>query len=201
MTLPAGNSLKIAGTALYGDSTNIAVRAAPGGAAYMQDTNGNYVPMNAGTVNANGNANVSGNMSANGVYGNYMQSNGNLSVSGTASAGQMNASYSNIWGNQTVYGTHTVNGALVANNVVYLPALAWEGYGCSGNGITTDPTGKILSCQSGVWRQPGGSGPHGPVIGFQWGQYYPGGPCGGFIANFADGTQQTVMTTAGCSWN
>lgn len=200
MTLPAGNSLKIAGTALYGDSTNIAVRAAPGGSAYMQDTNGNYVPMNAGTVNANGNANVSGNMSANGVYGNYIQSNGSLWVGGTATAGQMNASNSNIWGNQTVYGTHTVNGALVANNVVYLPALAWEGYGCSRNGITTDPTGKILSCQSGVWRQPGGSGPHGPVVGFYWGQGSPGGPCGGFIANFADGTQQTVMVNAGCSY-
>lgn len=183
MTLPAGNSLKIAGTALYGDSTNIAVRAAPGGSAYMQDTNGNYVAVNAGNVNANGNVSASG----------------NANVSGTMSAYQTTASYSTIYGNQTVYGTHTVNGALVANNVVYLPALAWEGYGCSGNGITTDPTGKILSCQSGVWRQPGGSGPHGPAVSFLGGQY-SGAPCGGFIANFADGTSQTVMTTAGCSW-
>lgn len=137
MTLPAGNSLKIAGTALYGDSTNIAVRAAPGGSTYMQDTNGNYVAVNAGNVNANGNANVSGTMSA------Y----------------QTTASYSTIYGNQTVYGTHTVNGALVANNVVYLPALAWEGYGCSGNAITTDPNGKVLSCQSGVWRSALGTTP------------------------------------------
>ncbi|MBT2180855.1 hypothetical protein CJ026_000230 [Ralstonia pickettii] len=172
VALPAGNSLTIAGTQWYGDSSNAAVRT--NGALYIQTLNGGAP----GTINT-----------------------GNANVSGTMSATQMNASNSNIWGSQTVYGNHTVNGALVANNVVYLPALAWEGYGCSGNGITTDPTGKILSCQSGVWRQPGGGGPHGPVIGFQWGQYYPGGPCGGFIANYADGTQQTVMTSAGCSYN
>lgn len=171
VALPAGNSLTIAGTQWYGDSSNAAVRT--NGALYIQTLNGGAP----GTINT-----------------------GNANVSGTMSATQMNASNSNIWGSQTVYGNHTVNGALVANNVVYLPALAWEGYGCSGNGITTDPTGKILSCQSGVWRQPGGGGPHGPVIGFQWGQYYPGGPCGGFIANYADGTQQTVMVNAGCSY-
>lgn len=147
MTLPTGNSLKIGGAALYGDSVNIAMRAAPGGSAYAQDVNGNYVTLNAGSVNANGNLGVSGNTTV----------SGSVSVGSTVGTYQMNASYANIWGNQQVYGNHTVNGALIANNMVYLPALAWAGYGCSGNGITTDPTGKILSCQSGVWQAAGGT--------------------------------------------
>lgn len=164
MTLPAGNSLKIAGTALYGDSTNIAVRAAPGGSTYMQDTNGNYVAVNAGNVNANGNANVSGTMSA------Y----------------QTTASYSTIYGNQTVYGTHTVNGALVANNVVYLPALAWAGYGCSGNAITTDPNGQVLSCQGGVWR------PASAAVRAVTNVYAP--YCNVIRATWSDGTDSQVLS-------
>ncbi len=132
VSLPAGNSLKIGSTALYGDGQNVAMRAAPGGSAYAQDVNGNYVALNAGTVNANGNANVSG----------------------TTSTTQLNAGNSNIWGSETVYGNHTVNGAITARGMVYLPAMAWAGSSCPGNGVTTDPTGNILQCQGGVWASP-----------------------------------------------
>ncbi|MCK4118393.1 adhesin [Ralstonia nicotianae] len=99
----------------------------------------------AGDIQSNGSLSASGSASI----------AGNASIAGTTSTGQLNASNSNIWGNQQVYGNQTVNGALVATNVVYLPALAWSGYGCNGNGITTDPNGQVLSCQSGVWSTVG----------------------------------------------
>lgn len=157
VNLPVGNSLKIGSAALYGDGLNVAMRAAPGGSAYAQDVNGNYVALNSGTLNANGNANVTGTTSTTQLNASNANVSGSVSVGSTVGTYQMNASYSNIWGNEQVYGNHYVNGALVARNMVYLPALAWAGYGCSGNGITTDPNGKILSCQGGVWQAAGGT--------------------------------------------
>ena len=61
-------------------------------------------------------------------------------------------------------GNQTINGVLTARNVVNLPALAWSGWGCGGNTITTDPNGQILSCQSGVWTASGG----GLGVGQSW---------------------------------
>lgn len=106
--------------------------------------------VNAGTANVSGNANVSGTVAANSVVANYAQSNGNAYVAGTMTAGA-----STIYGNQVVYGNHTVSGVLNAQNLVQLPALAWAGWGCSGHGITTDPNGQLLSCQSGLWTAAG----------------------------------------------
>ena len=39
------------------------------------------------------------------------------------------------------------------------------------------------------------AGAHGGVVNIT------GGPCGGFIVIYGDGTKSTVMTSAGCSWN
>jgi hypothetical protein len=136
-----GVGVKIAGTQVYGDSSNIALRA-PGG-AYIQHTDGSWATMNAGTVNA------------------YQD----LGVWGTA---WLNAT--NIQGNATLSGTTWLNGTTVHNGYTYLQggavvnsalamaATAWAGYGCSGTGITTDPNGKILSCQGGVWQLASGMG-------------------------------------------
>ncbi|WP_432262846.1 hypothetical protein [Cupriavidus sp. TMH.W2] len=165
VNLPAGNSLNIAGVQWYGDGSNSAIRM--NGNLYLQGPNGSGArSLIAQDGTFAGNASVAGtasitqtNTSNANVWGtaSINQTNtSNANVWGTASINQMNASNANIWGNQTTYGNHWVNGALVAGNMVYLPALAWAGWGCGGNGITTDPNGQLLSCQGGVWQTSGG---------------------------------------------
>lgn len=111
--------------------------------------------VNTGTANVSGSANISGNaavagtMSAGAVSTNYATIT-NASVPGTVSAGAVNTNSATVNGDEYVAGNHTVNGVLTAHNLVQLPALAWAGYGCSGNGVTTDPNGQLLSCQCGV---------------------------------------------------
>ncbi|HDR9474372.1 hypothetical protein [Burkholderia multivorans] len=138
MALPAGNSLTIAGVQYYGDGNNAAVRMA--GSLYIQGPNG---------------AGARSIVAQDGVFGGNSTVSGNASVGGSLSANTVNTNYAGINGDAYVAGNHTVNGVLTAHNVVNLPALAWEGWGCNSNGITTDPTGKILSCQSGVWTASG----------------------------------------------
>ena len=74
---------------------------------------------------------------------------GNLNTAGAVSAG--GAVYAN--------GSINASGTVYANNGhVKIAATAWSGWGCGANGdVTTDPNGKILSCQSGVWSMSGGS--------------------------------------------
>lgn len=167
VSLPAGNSLTIGDTQWYGDGWNAAIRT--NGDLYVQGPNGvGARSINAGNGNFDGNAWVRGTADIGQVNANNAQVWGSANVNGTMwanqlgandanvggtmAANQVNANGVNVWGNQVTHGAHYINGALVAQNMVYLPALAWEGYGCGGNGITTDPEGKILSCQSGVWR-------------------------------------------------
>lgn len=150
VNLPNGNSVQVGSAYLYGDTLNMAVRS-PSGNAFVQDNAGNN-----GTLYAAG-AGITGAVNA-GLVNATQVSGSNVSAT------SFNATTSQIWGNHYVYGGQYNYGPLVASNMVYLPALAWAGYGCGGNGITTDPTGALLSCQSGVWQQAGGS-PSGTLCG------------------------------------
>jgi len=139
VNLPAGNSLNIAGVQVYGDNSNAAIRA-PGN-LYLQGPNGSG---QIGLVASSGS--FSGTVSVT-----------NASVSGTLTTSSANISNmvvgnQTVWGDQTTSGTQYANGPIVARNMVYLPALAWAGWGCGGNGVTTDPNGNLLTCQGGVWR-------------------------------------------------
>lgn len=144
--LPAGNSLTIGGSQFYGDGTNAAIRT--NGTVYMQGVNG------AGQANLVAGA---------GSFGSTVSAP-NASISGTVSAGQMNASNALVYGNQTTLGNQTVNGAVTAGNVIYLAATAYENWGCSGTAITTQPDGKVLSCQSGLWKSVGQG--DGVIVGY-----------------------------------
>lgn len=194
--LPAGNSLTISGVQWYGDGSNSAIRM--NGNLYIQGPNGAGArSLNAQDGNFAGNASVAGtasitqtNTSNANVWGTLSANQTNTSnanVGGTLSANQLNASNANIWGSQTTYGNHWVNGALVAGNVVYLPALAWEGWGCGGNAITTDPNGKLLSCQGGVWRSPLGGA---QVVADVWQD------CNTLYKRFTDGSVQAFASFA-----
>jgi len=149
VNLPAGNSLNIAGVQVYGDSSNAAIRA-PGN-LYLQGPNGSG---QIGLVASNGS--FSGTVSGSTLSGTQVNAT-NASVAGLLTAGSANISNmavgnQTVQGDQTTNGTQYANGPLVARNMVYLPALAWAGWGCSGNAVTTDPNGNLLTCQGGLWR-------------------------------------------------
>jgi len=124
-----------------------------------------------GSLSAAGNVSASGNVTGNVVAGNGLQSYGNASVAGTLGAAQVNAN-----GIQS-YGNVNASGSLVANGYVYtsgamVPSLdpsqkVIAGWGCSDpqGAIRSDPDGKTLSCQNGVWRAAGGTS-QGQIVSF-----------------------------------
>ncbi len=106
---------------------------------------------------------MTGDVAANGVNINNAGtvSAVNANLTGTVSATNAVATTSTVstqtvLGSQTVGGTQQVGGALVAKGQVYLAAQGSTGSGCSGNTITTDATGLLLFCRSGVWQAAGG---------------------------------------------
>lgn len=116
-----------------------------------------------GALRSNGDAIVAGNASANGVYGNYLQASGNASVGGVVSAGQVNTNGVQSYGNVNANGSVTANGYLYAAGAV-VPSTGggqqvYDGWGCGDpqGAIRSDPNGRILSCQSGVWRAASGT--------------------------------------------
>ncbi|WP_155747074.1 hypothetical protein [Burkholderia territorii] len=100
----------------------------------------------------------------------YLRNDGMIAGQNVQAAGSVTGSWLHSTGSaqidsdQYVAGNQTVNGVLTARNVVNLPALAWSGWGCNGNAITTDPNGQILSCQAGVWTAAAG----GLGVGQSW---------------------------------
>lgn len=158
VNLPSGSSLQVGSTYLYGDSANMALRSPSGAVVVQNGSSGGYGGLYTGTATVYSNASVSGNvgvggtMTATNTQANYAWANGS------------EVNYSNVYGDQTVYGNHAINGSLIARGMVYLPAMAWAGYGCGGNGITTDPNGEMLACKGGVWQMAGGS-PSGTLCG------------------------------------
>ncbi|WP_241294406.1 shufflon system plasmid conjugative transfer pilus tip adhesin PilV [Burkholderia stabilis] len=140
------------------------------------------------TVNSNGNVNASGTLWSNGgvvTNGNmtlatsnaqisnpgrmhinvgenlYLQpwSGGSTIIGGGGGSGNLQVNGTTWMYGPTVNQGYTyLNGGGVVNSSLSMAATAWAGWGCSGNGITTDPNGQLLSCQSGVWSAAGGGG-------------------------------------------
>ncbi|MCK4161560.1 hypothetical protein HFK89_03650 [Ralstonia pseudosolanacearum] len=156
VVVPGGNNVKVGSAALYGDSQNIAMRAAPGGSAFAQDTNGNYVTFNAGDVNSNGNVSTSGNLTF---------SNG---WAATTSAGRLHINsgenlYLQPWAaGQTIVGGGggsgqlLVTGRLTGNEYIVANGWAPQGGACSTPGAIANSGNGPLFCQSGVWTPAGG---------------------------------------------
>jgi len=117
-----------------------------------------------GSVSATGNVAAGGNVTGNVVAGNGLQSYGNASIAGTLGAAQVNASNALIYGNQSTLGNQTVGGAITAQNIINLASTAYEGWGCGGTAITTQPDGQVLSCQAGQWKLVGGVS-QGQIVG------------------------------------
>nr|WP_315595566.1 adhesin [uncultured Cupriavidus sp.] len=124
-----------------------------------------------GSVSASGNVAASGNVTGNVLAGNGLQSYGNASIAGTLGAAQVNAS-----GIQS-YGNVNASGSLVASGYVYtsgaiVPSVdpsqkVVAGWGCNDpqGAIRSDPDGKTLSCQNGVWRAASGAS-QGQIVSF-----------------------------------
>ncbi|MCA7889717.1 shufflon system plasmid conjugative transfer pilus tip adhesin PilV [Burkholderia contaminans] len=133
---PAGNSVQVGSSYLYGDGSNSALRQ--NGALYVQNQAGTgAAPINSGTanvsgdVNASGNANIAGNVTAGGsVQGSYLRSTGNAQVDGSLQ----------------VNGNNSSNGYVVSNQNVT------AGTACSPNGAMANSGSGPLFCQSGVWH-------------------------------------------------
>ncbi|WP_176044689.1 hypothetical protein, partial [Paraburkholderia phenoliruptrix] len=143
---PGGIGVQIANAQIYGDGSNIAMRAP--NAAYIQTTAGGWAALNAGDVNSNGNASIAGSAA---IYGNATV-NGTTTLNGTTVQNGTHYQY----GSSVINGYMYMNGGGSIQTQLPLAATAYAGWGCSGNGITTDPSGNILACQSGVWQQGGG---------------------------------------------
>ncbi|AEI83174.1 adhesin, conjugal transfer protein PilV (plasmid) [Cupriavidus necator N-1] len=130
--------------------------SAAGDVAAGSNVSGNGVYGN--YMQSNGDLRAIANVSANGVYGNYVQSNGSAYVAGLISSG----SQISAGGNVTSAGSVLSSGYLYAAGAV-VPSTGggqqvWEGWGCGDpqGAIRSDPNGKILSCQNGVWRNSSG---------------------------------------------
>ncbi|GAB7549704.1 adhesin [Cupriavidus sp. 8B] len=115
-----------------------------------------------GALRSNGDASVAGNASANGVYGNYVQSNGSAAVAGNLSAAGVYTNSVQSYGDVASSGSVRASGYLYAAGAVVPStgggAQVWDGWGCGDpqGAIRSDPNGRILSCQSGVWRAASG---------------------------------------------
>lgn len=118
----------------------------------------------AGNVGASGNMSAAGNVAAganvsgNGIYGNYVQSNGSVVATGTVVGSQVTSN-----GNINSTGSIVSNGYLYAAGALVPSTGTWaqvsEGQACGDpqGAIRSDPNGKTMSCQNGVWRAAGGT--------------------------------------------
>ena len=108
----------------------------------------------------------------------------NKDLGGIDQAGNLNAA-----GGVTAAGAVSATGTVYANNGhVQIAAAAWSGWGCGANGdVTTDPNGKILSCQGGVWTNSASN--NGAYV---FSSSYTGDS--GWIANSSGKTQFLVIS-------
>lgn len=131
--------------------------------------------IDAGAATFSGNVNAAsgtfaGNVSANSAGVNSLTSNyaqiGSLGVSQASVAGNLNTSTltvqqaAAIAGALSVQGASQFSGVAVYNDVVVINKVVSEGAGGCGRGyIATDASGKLLTCQSGIWTSNGGGAP------------------------------------------
>jgi hypothetical protein len=112
----------------------------------------------AGNVSASGSLSAGGNVNGNGVFGNYVQSNGSAYVAGNLQTGAVYASGVTSYGGVSASGSVTTNGAIVPT--ADWSQKVWAGSGCADpqGAIRSDPNGKTLSCQNGIWKAASGGG-------------------------------------------
>lgn len=158
--------------------------SASGNVAASGNVTGNVLAGNG--LQSYGNVSAAGNMSGNGVYGNYIQSNGNMVATGQVVASQLTSN-----GNVNSAGNVTANGYLFAAGAI-VPSAAggqqvYDGQGCGDpqGSIRSDSAGKILSCQSGVWRSVSGG------VGKAVAQVYMTN-CSDMMVRYTDGTEAMV---------
>ncbi|RQR11270.1 shufflon system plasmid conjugative transfer pilus tip adhesin PilV [Burkholderia stagnalis] len=194
---PAGNNVQVGNSYYYGDGSNSAIRQ--NGALYIQNQAGTgAADVNVANVNASGNANASLDV----VAGrNIWASNGAVTAAWMHSTGS-----AQIDGNQQVNGSANVNGTiaagsrLYANEYVQVNGWAAQGGGCWPNGLIANSGNGPLFCQSGVWRNAGGtfsvasyavpvntSGQYLGVHAYCAIGQLRGGPQGGFQEVYSDG--------------
>lgn len=118
-----------------------------------------------GSLSAAGNVAANGNVSGNGVYGNVLQSYGNAGVAGNAYI-----TGTTVTGAVSSSGSVNAGGSVSANGYLYAAgaivpstgggAQVYDGQPCGDpqGSIRSDAAGKILSCQSGVWKAASGGG-------------------------------------------
>jgi len=148
-----------------------------------------------GSVSAAGNVAASGNVTGNVVAGNGLQSYGNASVAGTIAATQMVASGIQSYGDVVANASVRSNGYLYAAGAL-VPSMGggqqvYDGQPCGDpqGSIRSDSAGKILSCQSGVWRSvSGGVGKAVAEVYFQ--------NCNDLMVRYTDGTEGLVARLA-----
>ncbi|WP_082080030.1 adhesin [Cupriavidus basilensis] len=116
-----------------------------------------------GTLRSAGDASIAGNASANGLYGNRIQSYGDASVGGLMSANAVTTNQVTSYGNISATGSVAANGYLYAAGSI-VPSTGGgqtvtEGQWCGDpqGSIRSDPAGRVLSCQSSVWRLGSGT--------------------------------------------
>ncbi|MEN7527671.1 MULTISPECIES: adhesin [unclassified Cupriavidus] len=117
-----------------------------------------------GSVSAAGNVAASGNVTGNLVAANGLQSYGNASIAGIVGAAQVNASAIQSYGNVRANGSVVTDGYIYAAGAL-VPSTGtsqqvFDGQACGDpqGSIRSDASGKILSCQSGVWKAASGGG-------------------------------------------
>jgi len=163
--------------------------SAAGNVAASGNVSGNGVYGNA--IQSYGNVSASANVTGNGVYGNYLQSSGSALVSGLMQAGQVNANAIQSYGAVNAAGNIVANGYLYAAGALVPSAgggqQVYDGQGCGDpqGSIRADAAGKILSCQSGVWRGVGGGVTKAVA------QVYMSN-CSDLMVRFTDGTEALV---------
>lgn len=150
---PAGNSVQVGNSFVYGDTVNSAIRQS--GALYIQNVAGTA----AADIAQVGNVNSSGTVSAQAIV---TPAGANVRIGNTMVYGD--GSNSAIYQNGSLFLQHpggapadiaavgNINSAgTVAGQVLMPNALAPQGGGCSPNGAIANSGNGPLFCQSGVW--------------------------------------------------
>jgi hypothetical protein len=141
------------GSVVHYDSINQIYSRSDAGTVISNSTGSNVAPLYAGATSINGPATITGSttMGANTEIYNpgtqYIETGG-----GNLYLKPYNASGVTVVGGGGGSGQLVAYGAITAESTVNLAATANAGWGCSSNGITTDPSGNLLSCKAGVWR-------------------------------------------------
>lgn len=162
----AGNSVQAAGTVIAGSDVTA------GGNMIASNSVIAYNSVQAaGNMTAGGSVAAQGNVTAQNsvVAQGSVTAQGNVSAAGVALAqvfyDSNNTGYyldpnnSSVMNSLNLLGSSNVNGRATFNEYVQLNGVAVKGTACAPNGLVgRAATGKMLSCDSGIWMDPAASG-------------------------------------------